>query len=384
MSEKRKDNKGRILRTGEGQRKNGFYQYRFTDIKGKERYVYAPTLEELRKKEEIIEADLRDGIDYSASEITVAALVDRYMNTKRSLSQNSMRAYGSAINLIKNDPFGQRKIRSVKLSDGKTWLVGLHDRGLKQQTISVVQNVLRPAFQMAVDDDAIRKNPFKFKLSDIVPNDAYTRPALTKKQQEEYLRFIREEGRGNYYDDIVILLETGLRVSELYGLTKADVDMEGHRVHINKQLCRTAEKPYFITSPKTKSGNRTIPMSGEVYRAFRRVFQARQAKTEHLIDGYGGFVFLDKSGMPKVAMHLENYMRGMQAKYVKKHGGSLPNVTPHVLRHTFCTNLVQTGIDVKSLQYLMGHSSASVTLDVYSHVDYAAVEKAFGKAVGNL
>lgn len=384
MSEKRRDNKGRILKAGEGQRKNGCYQYRFTDGRGKERYVYASTLEALRKKEETIGADLRDGIDYSAGEMTVVELIDRYMNTKRSLGQNSMRAYGSAINIIKNDPFGQKRICSVKLSDGKTWLVTLHDRGLKQQTISVVQNVLRPAFQMAVDDDVIRKNPFKFKLAEIIPNDAYVRPALTKSQQEKYLHFIQSEGRGNYYDDIVILLGTGLRVSELYGLTKADVDMERRQIHINKQLCRTAEKRYFITSPKTKSGNRTIPMSNKVYQAFRRVFQARQAKTELLIDGYGGFVFLDKAGMPKVAMHLENYMRGMQKKYIKKCGSTLPTVTPHVLRHTFCTNLVQTGIDIKSLQYLMGHSSASVTLDVYSHVDYAAVEKAFGKAVGSL
>ena len=64
---------------------------------------------------------------------------------------------------------------------------------------------------MAVDDDMIRKNPFKFKLSDVIPNDAYVRSALTKAQQERYLQFIRDHGKDNYYDDIVILLGTGLR-----------------------------------------------------------------------------------------------------------------------------------------------------------------------------
>ena len=73
---------------------------------------------------------------------------------------------------------------------------------------------------MAVDDDMIRKNPFKFKVADILPDDAAKRTALTKSQQETYLKFIRENGQDNYYDDIVILLGTGLRVSELYGLTK--------------------------------------------------------------------------------------------------------------------------------------------------------------------
>ncbi len=384
MSEKRKDNKGRILRTGESQRPNLTYQYRYTDIKGTVRYVYSPTLEELRVKEDVIQYDLRDGIDYAASEITVAELVSRYINTKRGLSQNSKRAYGTAVKIIENDPFGARQIRAVKASDAKTWFVALHDRGLKQHTIEVVQNVIRPAFAMAVEDDAIRKNPFKFKLAEIIPNDAYVRPALTKPQQEKYLRFIQSEGRGNYYDDIVILLGTGLRVSELYGLTKADVDMERRQIRITKQLCRTAERPYFITEPKTKSGMRTIPMSEEVYAAFLRVLCGRRTAVERFVDGYAGFLFLDKAGQPKVAMHMENYMRGMQKKYIAKHGRTLPSVTPHVLRHTFCTNLQQTGIDVKSLQYLMGHSSASVTLDVYSHVDYDAVEKAFDKAVASL
>ena len=79
---------------------------------------------------------------------------------------------------------------------------------------------------MAVEDDIIRKNPFKFKLSDVVPKDAYVRNALTREQQEKYLQFVQDYG-GNYYDDIVILMETGLRVSELYGLTRADIDLNG-------------------------------------------------------------------------------------------------------------------------------------------------------------
>ena len=96
-------------------------------------------------------------------------------------------------------------IRSVRLSDGKGWFVSLHDKGLKQNTIGILQSVLRPAFEMAVDDDMIRKNPFKFKLSDVIPNDAYVRSALTKAQQERYLQFIRDHGKDNYYDDIFLI-----------------------------------------------------------------------------------------------------------------------------------------------------------------------------------
>lgn len=105
---------------------------------------------------------------------------------------------------------------------------------------------------------------------------------------------------------------------------------------------------------------------------------------ELLVDGHSGFLFLDKSGMPKVAMHLENYMRHVRKKYATQQGTDFPNVTPHVLRHTFCTNAQRAGIDVKSLQYFMGHSNASVTLDVYTHSDYDSAEKAFQKIAMNL
>ena len=384
MSEKRKDSKGRVLKDGESQRANGTYDYRYTDIHKKRRCIYAKSLTELRKKEDELRRDMADGIDYAAGEMTVAELVDRYMNLKRGLKQNSLRSYGSAVKRIHADPFGQKPIKTVKLSDAKGWFVFLHDSGIKQNTIGVLQSVVRPAFEMAVDDDIIRKNPFKFKLSDVVPKDAYVRDALTKEQQEKYLQFVQDCG-GNYYDDIVILLGTGLRVSELYGLTRADIDFDRRCIHVRRQLCRTAEKPYFVTPPKTKSGIRNVPMTDAVYMALMRVVKARIApKVEMLVDGCTGFIFLDKAGKPKVAMHLENFMRGLQRKHPWALGEDFPKVTPHVLRHTFCTNVQQAGLDVKSLQYLMGHSNASVTLDVYTHSSFDSVERAFEQIASSL
>lgn len=159
MSEKRKDSRGRILKKGESQRKNGTYDYRFTDSKGKTHSVYAKTLDVLRQKEKVIERDIADGIDYAAGDETVSDLVDRYMSIKRTIKTNSERAYSSVIKRVHTDPFGQKKIRNVKKSDAQAWFVKLHDEGLKRNTISIYKCVLQPAFEMAVDDDAIRKNP---------------------------------------------------------------------------------------------------------------------------------------------------------------------------------------------------------------------------------
>lgn len=181
------------------------------------------------------------------------------------------------------------------------------------------------------------------------------------------------------------ILGTGLRVSELYGLTRADIDFDRRCIHVRRQLCRTAEKPYFVTPPKTKSGIRNVPMTDTVYIALMRVVKGKTSpKVELLVDGHSGFLFLDKSGMPKVAMHLENYMRGLQARFEQVYGKPVPRITPHVLRHTFCTNVQQAGLDVKSLQYLIGHSNASVTLDVYTHSSFDSVERAFEQIASSL
>ena len=113
MSEKRKDSKGRVLKDGESQRANGTYDYRYTDIHKKRRCIYAKSLTELRKKEEELWRDLADGIDYAAGEMTVADLVDRYMNLKRGLKPNSLRSYNTAVKRIHADPFGQKAIKTV-------------------------------------------------------------------------------------------------------------------------------------------------------------------------------------------------------------------------------------------------------------------------------
>ena len=95
-------------------------------------------------------------------------------------------------------------------------------------------------------------------------------------------------------------------------------------------------------------------------------------KAEPMVDGYSGFIMLDKNGNPKVALHIENEMRWAMKKYKKLHPDSpLPHITPHVFRHTFCTNYANDGMDIKNLQYLMGHSDAGVTLNVYTHASYA-------------
>ena len=385
MAERRKDSKNRVLRSGESQRKDGTYMYRYTDVRGKRVCVYARTLEDLRVKEQTIQKELNDGIDYAAGEIIVLDLLKRYIATKTGVRYNTKVGYQFVLNLVSKESFGCLKIRDIKPSDAKQWFIKLYQDGRRYSTITSVRGVLRPAFEMAVEDDIIRRNPFSFQITDVVPNDSKTRQAISGEVKERFLTFIRESRHySQYYDEIIILLGTGMRVSELYGLTRADLDFEARRIKVERQLTRTRHCEYYVEKPKTASGERYIPMTDEVYRAFQNAVQRRkQPKVELLIDGHTGFLFLDKDGKPKVAMHLEHVMKRIVDRYNDAHEDKLPSITPHVLRHTFCTEMANSGIDLKSLQYLMGHSDAGVTLNVYTHASYEAAENAMRKAVGS-
>ena len=374
MSKKRKDNKGRLLKTGESQRKDLIYQYRYTDFRGKRQTIYASDLQELRKKEKEILKQVDDGLDYMAGQITVIELMEKYISLKQGVRYNTKVGYQFVLDLVKKEEFGYRKINTIKVSDAKQWFMKLQKDGRGYSTITSVRGVIKPAFQMACDEDAIRKNPFVFKLTDAVVNDSEPRIALSEEQLTTWMDFIRtDKTYSKYYDEFVVLLETGMRVSEFCGLTKKDLDFKNRRINVDHQLVRERGGKYYIEETKTSCGCRYLPMTDNVYQALKNMLARRpQVKTEIIVDGYSNFIMLDKNGNPKVALHIENEMRWAMKKYKKLHPNKpLPHITPHVFRHTFCTNYANDGMDIKNLQYLMGHSDAGVTLNVYTHANYA-------------
>lgn len=132
---------------------------------------------------------------------------------------------------------------------------------------------------------------------------------------------------------------------------------------------------YYISEPKTKSGYRQIVMSEKVYQAFMRVLRKRR-KSNFEIDGYSGFMFLKQNGEPKHSSCYVSVFKGLRKKY-KKLGNNIPlpeKMTPHTLRHTFCTNMANAGINPKALQYIMGHSSITMTLNYYAHATFESAK----------
>lgn len=121
------------------------------------------------------------------------------------------------------------------------------ENGKRYNSIHAIRGVLRPAFEMAVTDDLIRKNPFNFQLASVVVNDTVTRKAITREEERKFLSFVKNDSHfSKYYEGIYILFKTGMRIGEFVGLTINDVDMKNHQIHIDHQLQRKSDGTKYI------------------------------------------------------------------------------------------------------------------------------------------
>lgn len=378
----RRDSKHRVLRRGESQNPSGKYLFKWQE-NGKPRVVTSWRLEptdkqpqgtkptpSLREMEKKIGRDIDALLDPSRKSMTVKECVERYLETKVGVKPNTKANYNFVKNLMEKESFYGRKIQDIRVSDAKLFLIKLQNDGKHHSTVKTVRGVLRPAFQMAVDDDILVKNPFSFELAGVVVNDSVTREAISREDMRRFLKFVHDDNvYSKYYEGVFILFHTGMRISEFCGLTVKDVNMQSRIININHQLQRDSDMQYHIFTTKTNAGTRKIPMTDDVYKAFQSIIENRVEDTEEkMIDGYVGFLYRDKDGMPLVALHWEKYFNRMVARYNDIYRLQIPNITPHVCRHTYCSNMARSGMNPKTLQYLMGHSDISVTMNTYTHL----------------
>lgn len=388
MAEKRKDSRGRILRTGESQRKDGRYCFTYTDNCGKKQFIYSWKLvdndplppkkkscKSLRTKVNEMHDLITKHMPISTNTTVAELCNDYYAMIKNKLKVTTQRPYETILKAIENDAFGSMKVTNVKKSVAKNYFIYLQrDKGHSMGYIRLYTCILIPAFNMAIDDDIISKNPFKFPLSSVLVDDAVQRKALLPEEEQALLDYVKTHQKYQRdYNAIYILLNTGVRISELCAITISDIDFKNHILHINKQLVHLKDKQIRLLSPKTKAGVRDIPISDEVCDCFKREIRARYCRIEPVVDGRTGFVFLTKSGIPITQGYYNTLFRAIRYSYNKEHTNQMPYISPHVCRHTFSSKMAMAGMNVKVLQYIMGHEHVSTTMDIYTHVDFSVV-----------
>lgn len=405
MAEQRLDGKGRKLQTGEyWDEKTGRYKYRYKDVNDKWQTVYSWTLthndkvplgknqkrgESLREKKALIQKDLVEEIDSSGGNMTVLALMERYIETRwRDVKQTTRNGYTTQLNFMRTNDFGKKRIKDVTEDMAVLWYDELHEKyGKNYSTLCTLRGILRPAFTMAKKNGYVRQNPFSFEMLKKRYGGSKSREAITKEEMKQFLDFVRYDKHFRiYFDGMFILFNTGLRISEFCGLTVSDIDFKNHTIRVNKQLVRNMidgkSTIYIEDTTKTEAGIRYVPMSDDVETCFKRAISRIPAKEKikpTVITSLDkklkvqGFIWFDKNQSVEVALHWENHFRWAISKHDRIYAESLRfgkgTITPHVCRHTFCSNMASSGMAPKTLQYIMGHSEIGITLNVYTHVE---------------
>ena len=385
---KRYDSRHRLLRTGESERADGYYTYRWTSRSGKRNSVTAGTLEELREKEDEIQRDVSDGIRADAKNVTLNSLYDLWKELKVNLKHNTFSNYCYMYDQFVADNIGMLPVTKLKRSDIKAFYNMLADtRGLKIATIDNIHTVIHQILQLAVEDNYIRRNISDNLLKELKSSHHYEdshRRALTLPEQELFMEFLSKENSQYYHwlPIFTVMLGTGMRVGEITGLRWNDIDLKSGIIDVNHTLVyykhRDENGCYFdIHSPKTKAGVRQIPMTEEVKNAFlleKKMQDLAGIQSQVTVDGYHNFIFVNRFGNVQHQGTLNRALRRIirdcndEQLLKKKNPVLLPNFSCHSLRHTFTTRLVEAGVNIKVIQNLCGHSRSDVTLDIYTTV----------------
>lgn len=365
----RKDNKGRVLQKGESQRTDGTYMYRYTDLFQHRQTIYAKTLKELRDKENELAARTYLNLSKeSPTKLTVLALVDRFLALSAQKRKSTQRNYQIARNFIGRYPIGNMPVSKLTAGYFRTWMLTLCDEGYAVSTICNMARMIKMALNSAATDGVIIHNPVNIKFDFLPP--ANNRNALSKEELDSFMRFLESKPRyATYLDMTIVLVETGMRIGEFAGLTIDDIDFEHNLIHISKQLCGKSKNDLYVEKPKSKNGVRVLPMNSKVRKALEHIVsKTQQCSERRVIDGYSGFINIFEQGSLRHSTAYDDIYRKLCRRYQNTIGETI-KVTPHILRHTFCTHHAQNGMTIPSLQYLMGHASPTTTLKTYTHTN---------------
>jgi integrase len=370
----RKDNKGKVLLKGESQRKDGIYIYRWKNFLGVDKVISSKDLNTLRKKEKEVSA--KEALGISNENITLNKQIEKWLYTKQDIKLSSRRLYeGNYESFIKSSKLGNTPVSDIKKTDVLIFLKKLEeDFGLKTSTIGTILPIIKQSLELACDDNVIAKNPASnIKLAK--RKSTSDKIALTSKQEAELMERIELNKKNKDIKPLVgIILNIGIRIAEAVGLTWDNIDFDKGTVYIEKQM-RLVKKEndnkstLTMYNPKSESGQRLIYMTPQVKQYFilqREIYQKRNKGI--VVEGHSDFVFLTNRGTPLSIRSLELTLAYLSDDMNEKREVQLPHISPHILRHTACTKMLMSGMNIKAVQYIMGHNKPDITLDTYTHL----------------
>lgn len=381
-----KNLKGKDCGKGIYQRKDGLYSARFVDKTGKRHEKYFQTIPEARNwMEEAKYADKHDDV-FIAIDTTVDQWFEFWIeNIVGDLAPNTLRNYRERYKFNIQPVIGKMMIANVKPMHCKKVFIQM-DTDYSGSTIRQTYITMGTMFKAAKMNDLIAKHP--------MDGVRFTKPVratddikfLTREDQRTFLETAR---RFHNYNQYALILETGLRTGEMIGLTWDAIDFEKRTLTVNKTLeFRHAEHFWRAGPPKTQQSYRTIPLTDKAYEILKGIWDNRAGRKESSLLSETLKYMDRRTGVTsKLVMRdlvFINWRTGEPAKnssydthlYKLCDEAGINRFCMHALRHTYATRAIESGMQPKVLQKLLGHASIKTTMDRYVHVTTDSLDQA--------
>lgn len=351
------------------QRKDGRWEGRITvginpgTGKPIRRSVYGSTQKEARQEMTAIQQAVDSGTYQAPDKTTIGEWLDTWMTTFCAAKVRPL-TYSSYEVVIKKHikpNMGALRLQAVRGVHVQKLYNGMTAAGLSAKTVKNVAAILHKAFSVAMKQGMIQTNPCdaaelpKVMQKEIKP--------LTDAEIPQFLAAIDDSPMRNAY---ALCLFAGLREGECLGLSWDQVDFQARRITVSQQLQKEKKKGarYYI-APTTKSGKPRQIEPPEIAFRYLRAERARQAENQlaagECWSNPDNLVFTDATGKHLAIHTFYKHFKRIAARIGR------PDARPHDLRHTAATVAIASGADIKSVQDLMGHATASFTLNVYAH-----------------
>jgi len=349
---------------GEGsiyQRKDGRYAAAVTLENRKRKYFYGETRREVQEKLKVALHEQQQGTLVTSPQQSLKQFLEQWVEQvcEPTLRITTYVQYRSVVHHHLIPAFGHISLQKLTPEMIQAFYRKKLDEGKKPGTVGFIHAVLRRALGDAVRWGLVMRNVAK--LVTIPHVERREAQVLTAEQAKKLL----EVARSSSLDALLVLaLTTGMRRGEILALRWSDVDLVHGMLFIRRTMTRVGGYGLVENEAKTKSSRRRIVLSAVVVEAFKR-HQAQQEQVKVAV-GAGwqdkGIVFPDKDG----GLWSPDRMVRRFDKLLKQIG--LPHMHFHDLRHSAATILLAAGVHPKKVQELLGHSSITITMDVYSHV----------------
>lgn len=337
-------------------REDGTYQCRFT-IDGHRYAVYGRTVDECRQKETQKRQEIETRAYQRQKDITLGVYAQRWLKGRQgTIDDSTILSYTTQVNAILRASISGVFLRDLRAQHVRD-LIAARREEVAPRTVNLMLVVLNQILDAAVMEEMIPRNPADGISALRAPKRALEEDlhrALTKEETRAFLR--AADARSDPYRDLYrLMLHTGLRIGEAIALE--DRDIAGNQIHVSRTITRSGGSHIIGDGPKSDAGDRIIPLDSE---ALRAIEAAREYRTA--IGASTSRIFCSRTGGLLYSQHVND-----QIRQTCKAAG-IATITSHALRDSFATRCAESGMQPRVLMEIMGHSSISVTMQIYVHV----------------